>query len=117
MGTRLVSELSERDLDLMERRSQAASPGPWISFVVGRDLEAGLNCIEVGYTDVMELLGGTVADQDFVASAREDMPRLISEVRRLRTEMKVRAMVLSSVTASQVATSNAAAASAAPVAS
>jgi len=91
MGTQSESDLTERELDLMERRSQAASPGPWISFVVGRDLEAGLNCIEVGYCALMEVLGGTEADQDFIASAREDVPRLVKEVRRLRAELKVRA--------------------------
>ena len=79
--------LSDRDLDLMERRTEAAAPGPWISFVVGRDLEAGLNCIEVGYCAVMEVLGASVADQDFIANAREDLPRLIKEVRRLRAQM------------------------------
>lgn len=91
MGTQSESDLTERELDLMERRSQAASPGPWISFVVGRDLEAGLNCIEVGYCALMEVLGGTEADQDFIASAREDLPRLVKEVRSLRAELKVRA--------------------------
>ena len=90
MGTPLETDISERELDQMERRSRAATPGPWFSLVVGRDLEAGLNCIEVGYR-AMEVLGGTVADQDFIANAREDMPRLIEEVRRLRAEMKLRA--------------------------
>ena len=89
MAAQYVSDISERDLELMERRSQAATPGPWISFVVGRDLEAGLNCIEVGYYDVMEVIGASAADQDFIAGAREDVPRLIKEVRRLRAEIRV----------------------------
>jgi hypothetical protein len=32
----------------------------------------------------IELSGATVADQDFIAHAREDVPRLVAEVRRLR---------------------------------
>ena len=77
--------LSENELVRMEARSNAASPGPWISLVVGRDLEAGLNCIELlGCCKTVEVFGGTVADQDFIASAREDIQLLIDEVRRLR---------------------------------
>jgi hypothetical protein len=87
MQTQLEPSLSYDELDLMERRSRAASPGPWTSFVVGRDLEAGLNCIEVGCCALIEVLGGTVADQDFIASAREDVPRLVGEVRRLRAQL------------------------------
>lgn len=83
------THLSDRDLELMHRRTEAASRGPWISYVVGRDMEAGLNCIEVGYYDVMEVLGATVADQDFIANAREDMPRLIREVRQLRAQLTI----------------------------
>ena len=72
------------ELDAMERRCNAATPGPWFSYVVGRDLEAGLNCIELGTASLMEVLGASVADQDFIAGAREDMARLIAEVRALR---------------------------------
>ena len=68
----------------MEQRVRAASPGPWFSLVAGRDLEAGMNCIELGCCSLMEVLGGTIADQDFIANAREDLPLLLREVRRLR---------------------------------
>jgi hypothetical protein len=92
--------LTAHELDAMERRCNAASPGPWFSYVVGRDLEAGLNCIELGNASLMEVLGGTVADQDFIAGAREDMARLIAEVRTLRrlleaaaTESHARVMI------------------------
>lgn len=90
MRTQLETDLSERDLDTMERRCRAASPGPWISYVVGRDFEAGLSYVEVGYCDVMEVLGASAEDQDFIASARDDLPRLINEVRRLRAELNLR---------------------------
>ena len=32
----------------------------------------------------IELSGATVEDQDFVAQARQDIPRLIDEIERLR---------------------------------
>jgi len=31
----------------------------------------------------IELLGGSVADQDFIAHARQDIPRLLDEIERL----------------------------------
>ena len=77
-------ELSADELQEMEDRSNAAAPGPWSSLVVGRDLEAGLNCIVQSCCKVIEIYGGTVADQDFIAHAREDLPRLIDELRILR---------------------------------
>ncbi|MBK9029887.1 MAG: NAD-dependent epimerase/dehydratase family protein [Myxococcales bacterium] len=36
--------------------------------------------------DDIELTGATVADQDFIAHARQDLPRLLAEVRRLRAQ-------------------------------
>jgi hypothetical protein len=35
----------------------------------------------------IELGGATVADQDFIAHARQDVPRLLDEVERLRQEL------------------------------
>ena len=32
----------------------------------------------------IELSGATIEDQDFIAHAREDVPRLLAEIRRLR---------------------------------
>lgn len=71
----------------MEARCLAATPGPWKSSVEGRDHFAGdtviLRWAGEGYDDLY-LHGGTIADYDFVAAARQDVPRLIEEVRRLR---------------------------------
>ncbi len=102
MRTQLETDLTERDLDSMERRSRTAAPGPWISYVVGRDFEAGLNYIEVSYCDTMEVLGASAADQDFIAHARDDLPRLINEVRRLRAELNMRNVLIAIDTARDV---------------
>ena len=32
----------------------------------------------------IELTGATLADQEFIAHARQDLPRLVAEVKRLR---------------------------------
>ena len=80
--------MKEEDLQAMQARADAASPGPWLSWVEGRDHLAGSNLIQThggGPEGVdIELVGGAVADQDFIAAARSDLPVLIAEVRRLR---------------------------------
>lgn len=54
----------------------------------GRDFLGGSNFIQTGQGadrgEDIEMTGATVADQDFMAAARQDLPRLIAEVRRLR---------------------------------
>jgi hypothetical protein len=87
--------LSATELAAIESRCAAASPAPWESFVEGRDHLAGDGFIRVGGPDGAEpdmylsraagsgLQPATIADQDFVAHARQDIPRLLAEVRRL----------------------------------
>lgn len=86
-------DLSDDELNRIEHRIEAASSGPWFSYVVGRDagvtsnyIELGL-CNELGSCETIELTGGSIADQDFIASAREDLPRLLFEVRILRARL------------------------------
>jgi hypothetical protein len=89
-----LHELSEEDLGRIERLVEAASAGPWVSYVVGRESDASSNCIELGTCNELgsfkciELTGGTVADQDFIASARQYLPRLVLEVRNLRAQLQ-----------------------------
>ena len=75
--------VDEAYLDEIERRSNAATPGPWTSFVEGRDNVSGSSFIRTASDDI-ELSGATDADQDFIAHARQDVTLLLSEVRRLR---------------------------------
>jgi hypothetical protein len=67
----------------MHARASAATEGPWKSFIEGRDHFGGSDVIRTEGEDI-ELTGATQADQDFIASARQDVPRLIAEVCRLR---------------------------------
>lgn len=111
MTLKTYDQFTDEDLNRIERLIDAATDGPWYSYVVGRDAETGSNCIEVGACNELgsfksiELVGGTIADQDFIASARQDLPRLLLEVRRLRsclealrdTEISVRLQSLRSV--------------------
>lgn len=94
MTIQKLHELADDELDQIENRIEAASSGPWFSYVVGRDEAASSNCIELGSCnelgscDLIELVGGTIADQDFIASARQDLPRLLREVRILRARLQ-----------------------------
>ena len=83
MDTTVSTELTAADLDEIEARLRATTPGPWKSFVEGRDHTSGSSFIATPDNDI-ELTGATAADQDFIAQARQDVPRLLEEVRRLR---------------------------------
>jgi hypothetical protein len=80
--------LDETALNEIRGRADAASPGPWKAFVEGRDHQSGSSFIMVGSAGTrgsdMELTGATPSDYDFIAHARQDVPLLVDEVRRLR---------------------------------
>lgn len=82
-------EVTLEELAEIEVRCRRASAAPWRSMVEGRDHTSGSSFIMTGPTDArgpdIELSGCTTDDQDFVAHAREDVPRLIAEIRRLRS--------------------------------
>lgn len=65
-----------------------ATKGPWKSYIEGRDHDSGSNFIMTGNDDErdydIEFAGIKLEDQDFIATARNNMPDLIAEVIRLR---------------------------------
>jgi hypothetical protein len=84
--------VSDAELDAMQQRAGAASKGPWRSFIEGRDHTSGDDFIRVGEPGDGEAdmyvsrdrAPASGADLDFIASARQDVPRLIAEIKRLR---------------------------------
>jgi hypothetical protein len=83
--------LGDEELAAMKARVEAATAGPWCSCVEGRDQDGGDSFIMTGGEDIYirsgSYRGGSEqlrADQDFIANARQDVPRLIAEVERLR---------------------------------
>lgn len=80
--------LDDAELQEIRRRCDSATPGPWESFVEGRDHTSGSSFIKTGSDKNrgkdIELSGATTADQDFIASARQDIPRLLDEIARLK---------------------------------
>lgn len=79
-----AAALPDEDLAAIEQRAAAATPGPWKSYIEGREPMSGSDFIMTGGEDIY-LTGATVADQDFIAHARQDIPRLIAEIERLKT--------------------------------
>ena len=81
-----IQELAE-----IESRCLAATKGPWQSFIEGRDHLSGDSFIRTGGMDNdspdLYLAGGTLHDQDFIAHARQDIPRLVAEVRKLQAQL------------------------------
>lgn len=81
--------LTNTELLEIRARCERVSAAPWKSMIEGRDHTSGSTFIMTGPPDRrgpdIELSGATSDDQDFVAHAREDVPRLLVEVERLRT--------------------------------
>lgn len=86
--------LSKQELSEIKARCDFASPGPWISYVEDRDHTSGSNFIMTGPENTrgedIELTGATIADQDFIAYARQDIPRLLDEIKRLQEKLIVK---------------------------
>ena len=75
--------LDDTELETIRRRCEQATPGPWTSFVEGREQMSGSDFIMTNGDDIY-LSGATTADQDFIAHARQDIPRLLAEIARLK---------------------------------
>lgn len=93
----LTSVLGDEELNAIDARCAAASPGPWKSFVEGRDHWSGDDFIRVsGADDAPDMYvsragagairPASVSDLDFIAAARQDIPALVAEIRRLRAD-------------------------------
>lgn len=69
--------ISKDELIAILSRCNSTTEGPWVSCVEGRDHTSGSDFIMTAKGDI-ELSGATVADQDFIAAAKTDIPRLVS---------------------------------------
>ena len=75
--------MTDDELRIIKEQCEKATPGPWISFIEGRDHTSGSSFIRTAGEDI-ELSGATDADQDFIASCRQDIPSLLDEIKRLK---------------------------------
>ncbi|MFE1319523.1 hypothetical protein [Kitasatospora phosalacinea] len=97
--------LSEEQLAEIEGRAAAATAGPWEPWLETRGAIGGCSVILVQrdtsdvdnemylnhYIDNRQVASPNVqldADLDFIANARQDVPHLVAEVRRLRALLR-----------------------------
>lgn len=75
--------LSDNELDEIRKRTERATKGPWKACIEDRDFQCGSSFIKTQRGDI-ELIGATDADYDFIANARQDIPKLLDEIIRLK---------------------------------
>ncbi len=84
--------LTEKELIEIENRLKKAQSGEWKAYIEGRNHESGSNFIMTGLGDNrgndIELIGATIEDYDFIANAKQDIPKLINEIRELKKILK-----------------------------
>ncbi|MEM0543927.1 hypothetical protein WFZ85_15065 [Flavobacterium sp. j3] len=83
---------TEKELLEIEDRLKNSTKGPWKAYIEGRDHESGSNFIMTGTEtnrgEDFEIFGATISDYDFIANAKQDVEKLIEEVRRLNKLIK-----------------------------
>ena len=75
--------LTDTEMEAIRLRWRKATAGPWKSYVEGRNHTSGSSFIMTGREDIY-LTGATMDDQDFIASAYQDIPKLLAEIERLK---------------------------------
>jgi hypothetical protein len=86
MTTASHGVLTDEEIGEIRKRTDAATPGPWNAYIEGRDHVGGSSFIMTSGEDIELSAGATVADHDFIAHARQDIPRLLAELARLRRQ-------------------------------
>lgn len=83
--------LTDQELTELEALTQAAAPAPWVAFVqngLGGDSFIRLDGLDDQFPPDMYILRDDKiapdADIEFIAAARNFMPRLLAELRRRR---------------------------------
>lgn len=94
----MENAITDDELLIIEDRVRATTPGPWTAMVEGRDHPLGGDSfIMTGHLDsptrgpdiyiwydTSPPEATRIADLDFIAAARQDVERLIGELRRVR---------------------------------
>jgi beta-galactosidase GanA len=80
--------MDEKELQAIRARAEAATSGPWER--VGYDNDPYLSCTWriAGPTYYNLAVNANKADAEFIAAARQDIPRLLDEVERLRSVLE-----------------------------
>jgi hypothetical protein len=84
-----MEAMTDHELAAIEARANAATPGPW----GWREVGSGFYPTAIVYDrDDAEVVKDTdfivKDDLEFIAHAREDIPKLIAEIRRLKDDIR-----------------------------
>jgi hypothetical protein len=91
--------MTEQELNEIKVRCNKTVNGKWFAVIEGRDQTGGSSFIMTGVENIDDvrnknrgedvyLIGATVADIDFIANARQDIPKLIAEIEQLKKLLK-----------------------------
>lgn len=80
--------MTDKELEEIEDRCNKATKGPWKSMIEGRDHTSGDSFIMTDGEDIY--ISNPLFDnnQDFIANAKQDIPKLIEEIRVLKNKTK-----------------------------
>jgi hypothetical protein len=86
----MINQVTEEELAEIEARANAAAEGPWIVVDTFQGQESGVEDA-VGFSVVQPYIefensGLSPENARFIAAARSDIPRLITEIKRLRSD-------------------------------
>lgn len=85
--TNAKPRLTTEQLESIRKRSEATTEGEWSYTVVGgKERTSTVASFGKGLTAIGEIK--TVADAEFIANARTDIPKLLAEVERLRNALE-----------------------------
>ena len=79
--------MTDKELKEIEDRCSKTTKGPWKSMIEGRDHTSGDSFIMTGGEDIYIHNPLFDNNQDFIANAKQDIPKLISEIKRLKKEL------------------------------
>lgn len=84
--------MTELELKNIIEICNKATKAPWTSYVEGRDFESGSSFIMTGKDENrdydIEFVSIRSEDQDFIAMARNVIPKLVEEIIKLKSENK-----------------------------
>lgn len=81
--------MTDEELQAIKERCEAATPGPWQRHKYHHIRSAEGIELNAGHYDLVELSSFNLeANRDFIAHAREDIPKLLAEIERLRISVE-----------------------------
>jgi hypothetical protein len=83
--------MTEEELKVIEARAASASPGPWMrngkTAAGWRIDDTDPNRVGLAFLLTPTAVVPGDRNAEFIAEARDDVPRLVSEIRRLKAEL------------------------------